>query len=415
MDQPTFVDGFHDHEAVAKMQYNPLGTTGMAVSELSLGTSAFGSVFRPTDDSECLAVLDLAVRSGVNLIDSAPWYGHGKAETILGRGLQKISRSAYYLATKVGRYQPEVDKMFDFRAERVIASVDESLNRLGLDYVDVIQVHDMEFAPSLDVILHETLPALQKVKDSGKARFIGITGYPLENFKTVLTKSSVRIDTVLTYCRGSMNDNSLQEYMPFFKERGVGVINASALGMGLLSNRGPASWHPAQDDIKDACAEAAKYCKDRNVDISRLALKFTLGQPGVASTLISTARYSRFHPYQHSQVWSLPPLSAQPGIVASTLISTARYSRFHPYQHSQVWSLPPLSAQPGIVASTLISTASVDNMKANLEFMVSPLTDNEETIMQEVLEKYMYPLKNKHWEGIEVHKYRTKLAGAADI
>lgn len=117
------------------------------------------------------------------------------------------------MATKVGRYKPEVDEMFDFSAERTLRSVDESLQRLGLDYVDIIQVmrkkpkqfdkmshihvltrlhyrfsinsqvHDMEFAPNLDIIINETLPALQKIKQSGKARFIGITGYPLENFK----------------------------------------------------------------------------------------------------------------------------------------------------------------------------------------------------------------------------------------
>ncbi|WAQ94775.1 GALDH-like protein [Mya arenaria] len=251
--------------------YNVLGNTGLTVSALSLGASSFGSVFRSTDDSESVRVLETAIRSGVNLVDVAPWYGHGKAESVLGKGLVNIPRSSYYLTTKVGRYQPEPEAMFDFRAERVISSVDESLHRLGLDFVDVIQVHDMEFAPSLDLIINETLPALQKVKDAGKARFIGITGYPLENFRTVLTKSQVKIDTVLTYCRGCMNDNSLQGYMPFFKERGVGVINASAIGMGLLSSRGPAAWHPATPDIKTTCADAAMYCQNEGVDISRLA------------------------------------------------------------------------------------------------------------------------------------------------
>ncbi|XP_045167400.1 uncharacterized protein LOC123530713 [Mercenaria mercenaria] len=337
MDQKTHVSGFHDDAAVAKMTYHQLGNTGMSVSALSLGASSFGSVFRDTDDAESLQVLELAVRSGINLIDTAPWYGHGKSETVLGKGLANIPRSSYYLTTKVGRYLPNPSEMFDFRAERVIRSVDESLQRLGLEYVDVIQVHDMEFAPSLDVIINETLPALQKVKEAGKAKFIGITGYPLENFKTVLTRSQVKIDTILTYCRGCMNDNALQGYMPFFKEQGVGVINASAISMGLLSNRGAPAWHPAQQNIKDVCKNAASYCQERDVDISRLALKFTVSQPGIATTLVSTA--------------------------------------------------------------------SLANMRKNLDSMATPLTPKEQTVLEEVMDKYMKPLDNQNWEGIEVSRY----------
>lgn len=341
MEEKTYVSGFHDDEAVAKMRYNNLGATGMRASVLSLGASSFGSVFRSTDDSECHDVLQLAIKSGVNLIDVAPWYGHGKAEKVLGKGLQNIPRQSYYLTTKVGRYLPDPAEMFDFRAERVIRSVDESLERLGLTYIDVIQVHDMEFAPSLDIIINETLPALQKVKDSGKAKFIGITGYPLENFRTVLNKSRVKIDTILTYCRGCMNDNSLQEYIPYFKERGIGIINASAIGMGLLSNRGAPDWHPAQNDIKETCRQAAQHCQRKGVDISRLAMDFTINQPGVDTTLVSTA--------------------------------------------------------------------SIKNMKSNLDSVYTPLSSLERETLDEVMEKFMKPLNNKNWEGVEVAQYWEKI------
>ncbi|KAL4222889.1 hypothetical protein ACF0H5_018929 [Mactra antiquata] len=337
MDQATYVSGFHNNDDVKKMTYNPLGKTGMNVSALSLGASSFGSVFHETSDAECHKVLELAIKSGVNLIDTAPWYGHGKSETVLGQGLKEIPRSSYYITTKVGRYLPNVTEMFDFRAERVIRSVDESLQRLGLEYVDVIQVHDMEFAPNLDMIINETLPALQKVKDAGKAKFIGITGYPLENFRTILDKSQVKVDTVLTYCRGCMNDNSLQEYVPYFKEKGIGIINASAIGMGLLSNRGTAAWHPAHQNIKDKCKEAANYCQERGVDISRLALHFTVNQPDVPTTLVSTS--------------------------------------------------------------------SVVNMQKNLDSMSTPLSEVEHTVLQDVMDKFMLPLNNQHWEGVEVKAY----------
>ncbi|CAL1538881.1 unnamed protein product [Lymnaea stagnalis] len=376
----TFVGGLHDVDRVKKMPYRPLGKTGLVVSALSFGASSLGSVFRATDDSESVEIVKEAVQSGINYIDTAPWYGQGKSESVLGKVLPTLPRSSYYLSTKVGRYEKEVTKMFDFSAERTLKSIDESLQRLNLDYVDVIQIHDMEFAPSLDVIINETLPALKKVKDAGKAKFIGITGYPLENFnlnvgchlfkfkfigysknggqfhnlkkknvlllRTVIERSTIKIDVVLTYCRGSMNDNSLKDWLPYFQSCGVGVVNASPISMGLLSNRGPPSWHPATDSIRQACAQAALYCQEHDVDISRLGLKFTLDQEDIPTTLISTA--------------------------------------------------------------------SLENLKKNLESVYTPLSDHERIVLQDVLEKFMKPLQNANWEGVEVAEYRRQLMEALE-
>jgi len=223
------------------------------------------------------------------MIDTAPWYGNGRSETTLGKILKDIPRNTYYLNTKVGRYEKTFGKMFDFSAERVTASVDESLQRLQLNYIDVIQVHDLEFAPSLDLIINETLPALEKLKESGKIRYIGITGYPLDALKYVIERSKVKIDSVLTYCRGSINDDVLKDYINFFQENKVGVINASILSMGILTNRGPPAWHPANEEIKAVCKSAAAYCQEKGVDISKLASSFSFNLSGVHTTLIGTA------------------------------------------------------------------------------------------------------------------------------
>ncbi|XP_062510164.1 uncharacterized protein LOC134186264 [Corticium candelabrum] len=285
----TYVDGFHDREAVRRMRYRPLGRTGMVVSILSLGASSLGSVFRATSDDEAVNVVRTAIRNGINLIDTAAWYGHGKSENVLGKALEGIPREAYYITTKACRYLPDVDKMFDFTAERTLRSIDESLHRMKLDYVDVLQVHDPEFAPSLDIVCNETLPAMQQIKDARKCRFIGLTGYPMGNFRKMIEGTSVKIDTVLCYCHFSMNDTSLTDHLSYFEEQGIGVINASPISMGLLSNRGPPSWHPATDDIKAACKEAADYCQMQNVDISKLATHFTLSNDNIPTTLVSTA------------------------------------------------------------------------------------------------------------------------------
>lgn len=265
------------------MQYRPLGGTGLSVSVLSYGASPLGGVFGDVNEAEGMQTVHAALDLGINFIDVSPYYGLTKAETVLGRALAGVARDRYYLATKVGRYG---ENTFDFSAERVTRSVDESLQRLGVEYVDLIQCHDIEFG-SLDQIVEETLPALETVRAAGKARFIGITGYPLNIFRHVLERASV--DTILSYCRYSLNDTALEGLLPFLRERGVGIINASPLSMGLLTERGAPAWHPAPEELKSACAAAAAHCRARGTDIAQLAVQFAVSNPAIATTLVGTA------------------------------------------------------------------------------------------------------------------------------
>ena len=265
------------------MQYRPLGKTGLRVSVLSYGASPLGSVFRDIDEAEGIGAVHTAIDLGINFIDVSPYYGLTRAETVLGRALKTIPRDAYYLATKVGRYGEDT---FDFSAARVIASVDESLRRLGLEMIDLIQCHDIEFG-SVDQIVEETLPALQKAREQGKVRFLGITGYPLKIFRDVLERAEV--DTILSYCRYCLNDTSLDSLIPFLQEKQAGIINASPLSMGLLTNRGAPDWHPAPESLQAACREAAAHCRARGVDIAQLAMQFALAHPAIATTLVGTA------------------------------------------------------------------------------------------------------------------------------
>jgi L-galactose dehydrogenase len=169
----TYVEGWHDPEVVKQMPYRPLGRDKWLVSLLSFGTSSLAGVFRKdVSEEENYAVLEAAIKSGINLIDSAAWYGFGEAERIVGRALKArgIPRQAFQLFTKCCRYVPDVERQFDFTYDRTIKSVEESLERLQVDYIDCVQVHDPEFSPSLDIILTETLPALQEMKKAGKIR-----------------------------------------------------------------------------------------------------------------------------------------------------------------------------------------------------------------------------------------------------
>jgi L-galactose dehydrogenase len=202
---------------------------------------------------------------------------------VLGKALKGVPRDKYYLATKAGRYGEDE---FDFSPQRITSSVDESLARLGVDYLDLIQCHDIEFV-SLDQIVNESIPALRKLQEQGKVRLVGITGLPLKAFRYVLDRTEV--DTILSYCRYSLNDTALLDLVPYLDKRGVGIINASPLSMGLLSNRGAPDWHPAPEVIKETCAQAAAFCREQGVDIAQLAIQFSVSNSELPTTLVGTA------------------------------------------------------------------------------------------------------------------------------
>lgn len=265
------------------MEYRPLGNTGLKVSALGYGASSLGGVFGPVDDADARRCVHTALDGGVNFIDVAPYYGLTKAESALGRILKEIPRDRYVLATKVGRYG---DREFDFSADRVTRGLDESLARLGVDHVDLIQVHDMEFG-DLQQVIDETVPALRRIVEQGKARFVGITGLPVKNFEPVAR--AVPVDTILSYCHYTLNDTALLDVLPRIAAMGVGVINASPLAMGLLSTRPVPAWHPAPKNVVDACKRAATLCDERGASIEHLAVQFSVAEPRIASTFVGTA------------------------------------------------------------------------------------------------------------------------------
>ncbi|MBR1388344.1 MAG: aldo/keto reductase [Prevotella sp.] len=277
------------------MVYNEIGKTGMRVSNLSFGASSLGGVFHGIREEEGIRAVHVAIDNGINFIDVSPYYGHLKAEIVLGKALKEIPRDKYYLSTKVGRYGMDGVNMWDYSAKRATESVYESMERLNVDYIDLINVHDIEFQASLpgglQKVAEETLPALVELRRKGVVGHVGITDLQPENLKWVIEHvEEDTVESILNFCHYSLNDTLLADYLGFFEQHGVGVVNASPLSMGLLSSRGAPDWHPASKDLRDACARAAAHCQAKGYPIEKLAIQFSTSlNPRIATTLISSA------------------------------------------------------------------------------------------------------------------------------
>src|SRR3981081_4550611 len=179
------------------MKFRPLGRPGLQLSQLSFGASSLGQEFRQVDLTEALRSVHVALNLGMNFIDTSPFYGRGMSEVLLGVALRGVPRDSYILGSKLGRY---AGAHFDFSAKRVVESVDISLERMKVDHLDIMLCHDIEFV-DMRQIVDETLPALRKIRQQGKVRFIGISGYPMKIFKFVLDRTGldgVRADNHFT-------------------------------------------------------------------------------------------------------------------------------------------------------------------------------------------------------------------------
>jgi aryl-alcohol dehydrogenase-like predicted oxidoreductase len=290
------------------MIYNELGKTGLSLSNISLGASSLGGVFHNIREEEGIQAVHVAIDNGINFIDVSPYYGHYKAETVLGKALKEIPRDKYYLSTKVGRYGKDGVNTWDYSAKRATESVYESMERLNVDYIDIINVHDIEFQASLpgglQKIVDETLPALVELRRKGVVGHVGITDLQLDNLKWVIEQfeksvgdfkspstenGARRVESILNFCHYTLNDDALVDYLDFFEQHGVGIINASPLSMGLLSQRGVPAWHPAPKPLIEVCERAAAHCQAKGYPIEKLAVQYSVSNPRIASTLFSSA------------------------------------------------------------------------------------------------------------------------------
>jgi aryl-alcohol dehydrogenase-like predicted oxidoreductase len=264
----------------------------MNVSRLSFGASALGAVFHPVEEKEAIAAVHAALDLGINYFDVAPAYGATLSETVLGKALRGIARDRYYLSTKVGKYTAPGsygNDVLDYSRARIRASLDESAKRIGADYFDIIHIHDIEYQnrKHTDWALTEGYESVQELKREGRIGNISFGIYPMDLWKRIFT--SLDIDAALVHNHYCLNDTQLLDLLPVAAQKGIGIINGSPFASSLLTNRGPAAWHPASFEDKECFRAAAEFCRAQGTNISKLAMQFSSQNSQIPTTLFSSS------------------------------------------------------------------------------------------------------------------------------
>ena len=261
-----------------------LGETDLEVSAVSFGTAPLGDMFGAADNNEAVKAVHHALDAGINFFDSSPYYGAGLAEERLGAAL-KGRRDDAIVGTKAGRYGFDE---FDFSPARIRDGVHRSLKLLQMDYVDVLQLHDVEFV-SLDGVFTDAYEELLRLRDEGKCRFIGMTGYALHTLRRAITETN--LDVVLNYGHFTLLNTELADgLLPTARAHGTGVINAAAVALGLLTPGGLKADVPVSGAVVAAARRANEICVEHGADVAFLANQFAIQRSGCATTLIGTTK-----------------------------------------------------------------------------------------------------------------------------
>ena len=258
----------------------------LGLSRLGFGAAPLGNEYGTVAEPEMVRAVHAAIDCGVTFFDTSPYYGRTLSESRLGAALAG-RRDQAVLCTKAGRYDRALPDGFDFSPSRLRRSVDESLGRLRTDRLDILLLHDIEFSEPAPII-DEAIPVLHELKQQGKARAVGVSSYRIDVLLQVLRSS--RLDVVLTYCHTDLIDASaVDDLVPAATSRGVSVLAASPLHMGLLAPGGGPPWHPALEGARTRAGALGAAAAELGVSLTDAALSYSLGLPRLVSTVVGVA------------------------------------------------------------------------------------------------------------------------------
>ena len=286
-----------------------LGTTGLRLPRIGLGGNPLGEIYTPVDEPEAVRTLHRAIELGANYVDTAPLYGYGRSERRVGKALSTLPRCDYLLSTKVGRLLQPVDEppdpneiveaSFDFSRDGVLRSLEESLERLGLDRVDILYVHDPDGGVSLHEdfsgqdyyhhqVLDEALPALADLRSQG---VIGAVGVGM-NFWEMLARFARDgdFDCFILAGRYTLLDHTaLPELLPLCQSRNISIVMGGPYNSGILaSDLSPGAqyfYRDARPEVLEQARRIKSVCDRHGVPLKAAALQFCLAHPAVAAVI----------------------------------------------------------------------------------------------------------------------------------
>jgi D-threo-aldose 1-dehydrogenase len=287
------------------VRQSEIGRTSVTVSELGLGGSTIGNLYRPVDDEAAFAAVEAAWEGGIRYFDTAPHYGLGLSEQRLGRALQGKPRDEYTISTKVGRLlvpnsaptgsdleaggfavRDDLVRVRSYTRDGVLRSIESSLERLGLDRIDVVYVHDPE--DHMDIAIAEAVPALVALREQRMLGAVGVGMNYVEPLRRFVAETDV--DVIMVAGRWTLVDHSAEPLLNECAEAGVAVVAAAPFNSGLLARPQPASdamfdYGPAPADVVDVARACARACELRGVELPAAALQFPLRHPAVVSVV----------------------------------------------------------------------------------------------------------------------------------
>jgi D-threo-aldose 1-dehydrogenase len=282
------------------MAYEPtsvraLPRADLAVSALGVGSTALAGMFRPTSEEQAQATLRAAADAGLRYFDTAPQYGHGLGEQRVGRALRELGRERFTLSTKVGKLLGPAGIEFDYSGAGVLRSVEQSLERLGLERIDMLFIHDVNrkyHGERVEERYREAIagavPALAELRRAGTVKAIGVALNDVDICARFVREA--QIDAVMLPARYTLLDQSAaDELLPLCAARGVAVLVAAPFDSGILATGadggGSYNYAPPPPAIVQRTRRIESVCRRHGVTLAAAALQFPLAHPAVASVV----------------------------------------------------------------------------------------------------------------------------------
>lgn len=297
-----------------------ISDTGLQISRLGLGTAPLAGLFTPVSDSESDELVLATLESGINYFDTAPQYGHGTSEIRLGRIL-KESKKPFVVQTKVGRVlnptasadrelfanaNPHLEPIFDYSSEGIKRSIEESLQRLGLDHIDIALLHDPD--EYLDRAISDAYSVLDDYRRQGIIKGVGVGTNACAPAIHIMKECD--LDIILIAGRYSLLDQEAErELLPMALAKSVAILVAGVYNSGVLANPNPGSTYdylPASQEIIDRARAIGQFLKERGVSLTAAALQFPLRHPAVTAVLTGSRNTTELHANIHDFNTDLP-------------------------------------------------------------------------------------------------------------